>query len=512
MRLWTLAMIVVLGSGCFGSVRAGESVLPLLDAAKPPERIVAIVEGRLSEAERLLAVSLQGLSARSPVAVYIIAGGGYELWLSQLMRDGVPVERVQSLDRLLSAVEEAVAISGYVLTRAGHPSVNAATSLAALHQAVLIDERLEPLAQERGWPRLIDARELRDRDAWRMGEGAYAADVLFQQAPNKWHLRDAVIAAGGYVFYDPPPDLFREIISHADPNAPLLGWGEGHEDRHVGMATVGGLRTIPADWSANLSVFARFTAPPLRQNRSRVVETPYEPDVHYVSFIMSDGDNIQWLLGNNFAQAFNYFGSPFRGRFPFGWQFAPGLADLAPRQAAWFYQEARNDEFVMGVSGTGYFYPSQYPDAALDAHMRSLEAAISRTDMPIVTILDHAALGSNAFRRVAERYAAVPGLVGAVYLNYADYAAGRGQILWVDQTPFVAARFKLWDGNPLELAGRINAMPRTPTTSDGYSIVSVHPWSHALHDVWSVIGALDDHVRVVLPSELFARIRNHVER
>ena len=38
-----------------------------------------------------------------------------------------------------------------------------------------------------------------------------------------------------------------------------------------------------------------------------------------VSFIGSDGDNVQWLQGNFFLGNQSYWGNPQRGKIPFGW-------------------------------------------------------------------------------------------------------------------------------------------------------------------------------------------------
>ena len=57
----------------------------------------------------------------------------------------------------------------------------------------------------------------------------------------------------------------------------------------------------------------------------------YEEDgVHYVTFIVSDGDNMQWLLGSNFTMK-NWFGSRYRGNFNLGWSISPSIYNLAPQ-------------------------------------------------------------------------------------------------------------------------------------------------------------------------------------
>jgi len=83
--------------------------------------------------------------------------------------------------------------------------------------------------------------------------------------------------------------------------------------------------------------------------------------VHCVAFLVTDGDNLQWALGD-FP---DYFNHPARGSFSMGWALPPSLADLAPSALQWFYANASNglakDFFVAGPSALGYMYPSRYP-------------------------------------------------------------------------------------------------------------------------------------------------------
>ena len=60
---------------------------------------------------------------------------------------------------------------------------------------------------------------------------------------------------------------------------------------------------------------------------------------HKVAFLMSDGDNIQWMY-NTFAVQPSWWASPDRGKVPLGWTVSPGLVELGARACAhaslWF--------------------------------------------------------------------------------------------------------------------------------------------------------------------------------
>jgi hypothetical protein len=183
----------------------------------------------------------------------------------------------------------------------------------------------------------------------------------------------------------------------------ILGWGDGgreDEQTFVGRVSRLGLPLVPADHARNLSVLSSLPMPPggLKQHRHPVAKqaaaeapgsarvprvapgappdagrrsgsgslapgpeglggtpepargTPALPEPsaavaiphsrkHTVTFVLSDGDNLGWLL---FDCPVNdrWFASPARGRVPLGWGMAPVLAELAPGVVQWYYDAA----------------------------------------------------------------------------------------------------------------------------------------------------------------------------
>ena len=146
-----------------------------------------------------------------------------------------------------------------------------------------------------------------------------------------------------------------------DEGGRILGWGPD-EHTNVSIASKHGIDVIAADWSYNLSVLSSYKCSPQIQKIDNDLKE--EDGVHYVTFIMSDGDNMQWLLGSNFTMK-NWFGSPYRGNFNLGWSISPSIYNLAPTVFKKYYQSAHSskykDYFVVPASGNGYMYPSKYP-------------------------------------------------------------------------------------------------------------------------------------------------------
>ena len=126
-------------------------------------------------------------------------------------------------------------------------------------------------------------------------------------------LRDYAILSKSLVFYedDIHDSTLRELIFNSmDDGGRILGWAPD-EHTNLSIASSFGIDTIAADWSYNLSVLSSYPSTTKLQNINNQVTE--EDGVHYITFIMSDGDNQQWLLGSNFNMK-NWFGSPHRGK------------------------------------------------------------------------------------------------------------------------------------------------------------------------------------------------------
>ena len=72
--------------------------------------------------------------------------------------------------------------------------------------------------------------------------------------------------------------------------------------------------------------------------------------VHTVAFVMSDGDNLQWLQNDWRSEA--WYGAPERGAVPIGWTVPAAAVQLLPSVLAWLTKHATaNDTFVAGPGG-----------------------------------------------------------------------------------------------------------------------------------------------------------------
>jgi hypothetical protein len=213
---------------------------------------------------------------------------------------------------------------------------------------------------------------------------------------------------------------------------------------------------------------------------------------------MTDGDNIQWLLGD-FADNANWYGSPDRGIVPIGWTVSPALAELAPTVLKCLYDSARSgsgsDYFVAGPSGMGYQYPDyfSYPDSAAAISGRMMQKA----DLSIVNVIGDAYEPEDL-----TGYFAQPNIDGMFYYTFdAGYTGLRGFSTCVNNKPFISARYTLWNSyaSAPTLAAAIKALPKDPTIPDSYTLVSVHVWDHNVDSIIASVQLFDSTIRVVSP-------------
>ena len=332
--------------------------------------------------------------------------------------------------------------------------------------------------------------------------------MLVQQKEPLFGLRDYGPLARAFSFFDGNSDFMRQVMGAADDDSPILGWGDASqgEDKFVKAASERSVFTVASDHAWNLSLFSAMHVDSLYQ-RTHTPQEPSAPAVHTVVFVMSDGDNIQWLM-NDFSTNEKWYGSPLRGLFNMGWTISPSLAALAPTVMDRLYQDAATgpgkDFFVCGVSGGGYFYPSYYPDLA--THCDKLDAWLQAADLNIVTILERRR--GYFTPEILDNYTRQSQVTGCFYLDYAKYDNYGGKIVWSNGKPVVSARFNLWQGfdSPDFIARIINIAPTDPTNPLSYSFISVHPWSKSLEDVQTTISLFDGDVQVATPEVFMQRL------
>ena len=486
---------------------------------KMPKYLYVISEDNMTNEEKTMIATLQGLiSNKSEKQIYILSPSepDYEIWLKDLKTIyNVKYKTIKDPWKLIDIFNSY--IDGYVLySNVKSPSINNACTLASLKNSVAIEESIESIINKHGITNLIQDCINTDKywaynNLWNSGLNH---SIVIELPSDKFtSLRDYAIMSKSLIFYEDnlsDTSLRETIFNSMDDGGHILGWGPD-EYTNVSIASKYGVDIIAADWSYNLSVLSSYPSTPKTQKSN--TEFIDEDGVHYVTFIMSDGDNQQWLLGSNYSVK-NWFGSPYRGNFNLGWSISPSIYYLAPTVFDKYYKSASHskysDNFVVPASGNGYMYPSKFPFEKLGDYTKRLNEYMAIVDQHYILILD-----DDAFYKkdLWDKYTNNSNINGLLYLNYYKNNSYEGKIVWSNNKPVVSCRDLLWGGleDETELINNINTRVNLGyidiKNPNSYTFVYVHVWSNTMDNVNDVITKLNKNpkVRIVTP-DVFMRL------
>lgn len=555
-----------------------------------PKGIVSTATRGDSPARRIayemMVQSIAGLAAKSvnegrgDELVWVSTGNvDVEDWLARRLEKQPQLEMRGAFDpwALVDRYAQRGLIKGYFLyrsdTSAGefnqyrrniNCSVNVATSLAGLFDGIIVDEQLEPLARQHGLKRLMDVREKTQAWCFETYRERFNRTVVCTQDPRKPNVRDLAIAQKAFATYgDDAP--YPTVMSWLAPLSPILGWNGGDEFKATELSSRWGHLQTATDWCSNLPVLMAGTekAPHRRTSGFDPGTIDWNDARSGVSFVTTDGDNVQWFEGNFFrsSEGASYWGNPRRGAIPFGWSccFAQ-LAQLCPEATDYALStRSPNDSFVEWLGG--YYFPDLFaanrpdPGELLARHARRTWMLMQKNNTRVIGFnvakYDSAA-ALQAYRIFAEQ---TTGLLGIMVFEYDRYEAGAGRVFWVkDRTgidvPVVSARYAIWNhtnerrgsGTPAKIAREIRQTVEGKDSPAGgsprYDWVIAHAWSwfksapgsdentenipqenaeaHGgirgyLPVLWCA-ERLPASIRVVSPEEMFWRIRMNHDR
>ncbi|MEM1853221.1 MAG: GxGYxYP family putative glycoside hydrolase [Thermofilaceae archaeon] len=370
----------------FLSVREAVDYLEGLEEGLTGELLVVDVRGSSLMDPRLLTlVTLQGVVNREGARLYVIFKDSDAWWLARAAKIlGLKVEFAgmdDAVRRFASQVE------GYVIYDPAQPdTINVGTTLCGIYNGVLVHPTwvgwLERLGVEK---RLFD---LRGKFTDRVSAYQWAFEELWDRVDRtklavacpetRTHTRygrtftsNLQVACRDYavalrlltVYLDPfnPAEraVLERILSAMPNNSMVLGWHGEDEWAYVDLATRYGKYVVvmmhhfgPLDF-ANPTVWMHLKPPedpkfPLPPVRPEVLGR----DGVYVTFYVTDGDNLQWDY--NMVNLWQR-----RLGVPVAWTVSPFLLDVAPFMVYYYARTmSEHDTFVCGPSGAGYIYPT----------------------------------------------------------------------------------------------------------------------------------------------------------
>jgi GxGYxY sequence motif in domain of unknown function N-terminal/GxGYxYP putative glycoside hydrolase C-terminal domain len=372
------------------------SLAPELWPKLAPFRTLVVTNfARATPDQRLAATTLEGaynqLQGRN--RLYVVWNPDDQTWLNAGVLRGVRQSELPGrgsgaagqLNALLA--DYGHDIKGAILTNPADPdTVNLATTMAGIDDAMVASPSQIRLLQRYDIPVIYSfvGQSFSSPTAAYQWEFANLlpktnrADLVVLDPRCAGSLRDYIIATKSFVFYLTSTNaaekaLMNQIISSRPANTPILGYVSDERPDVADLSSLGHFLNV-SDFLQNESDFAAVPSlPRLVQPKPRPVRA--EPNTVYVGFLVSDGDNAQYVEHHMFN---SWPGDADLDAVPEGWTIAPGMADFAPSLIDWYYRHLPRDyELLSGPSGVGY--ATQMTGAALQQFAR-LSGAFGRKD------------------------------------------------------------------------------------------------------------------------------------
>jgi hypothetical protein len=457
------------------------------------------VEG-MPNAERALLQSVQGIANRQGPLVWQRVGGMAEKMTDEMKAEGWTEQRTKDVWQVVAAFRPQ--LKGAVLCDVRDESLNRAATDSGLKDLLVVDASLEAKAKAEGFSVVEDART--EARVLPGADPELSKLIAVEQPPDKaGFLRDYAIKHRALCFLASDSRERRHVLGRLSPGAWVLGWGSDEYRWVSDISWVGGIGCA-ADWCANLSAMESLGGA-IRSPRAPEQEPDPKPGERVVAFVLTDGDNVQWLTGGMPLHE-HFYGSPLRGTFKMTWEVSPMLARFAPRVLDYMYGAAGPKDGFVAAGAPGYSYMDLAPDRKVAA--KQTGPLLRASGLHVVGVIN----SQEGELAEAEEILDLPEVEGVVYKDYAPYHGKHGAVWWHKGKPCVGYRFSLWDqmagASPDEVAAAIAKLPADPThDTSSYALVTVHAWSYGsidgpLEAVRQTITKLPPGTRVVTAPEL----------
>ena len=505
----------------------------------------------------LLCQSLAGLTNRmveegkSDVAVWLYDHGGkasYKVSKQALEDMGICEQGVQNGLELACSDYESVDglrlqlkdfFDGYVLTDVkNNPESGIVASVAShVYNSIIVDVRDKEYFEKAGYSMKYDATHKTTLDAWHEFKDKCNNEALVIMPVQTGELREFAIKNNLFVLNlnkkqgDPRSgqnvDLLEEVLAWLQPNVPVYGWEQGvSEDQFVARISKSGHPMIPCDWSYNHSLTSLLYTErqqPVQAQSFNLKLIDFDKKRNYVSFFLSDGDNIQWMM-QDFATSFYDVPEAIEVKMSYGLPVST-LSTMALAQLHNLMNLRRDECSVLEMLGGGYYYIDTYSqnnnrNDNLKIAAERLAVSMRRYHVGLLGVMAmdvKSAASREAYQAFVD---ANDRLEGIIALQYSPYAGGGGEVFWVTNKngydiPVITVRYSLWDrihereGSPDFIASKLEAEAQV----ESFSAICVHAWSrfegnaHGAAAARLCAGKLDGRFEVVNMQELVWRLR-----
>ena len=347
----------------------------------------------------------------------------------------------------------------------------------------------------------FDATKKRTQDGWDEFKGECNNKALVLISSDNGELRDFAISHGLFVINiedNKNRDLLDDVLAWLEPNSLVYGWegDAGGEKAFVEPISKYGHMMVPSDILFNTNYNAvnysnRQDGMYAHSDNPRLMNLEEDQDKKIVSFYLSDGDNVQWMMNGFVNSTFYLHADASRTKMSFGIP-STTLPMMVPAQMKNIFDQQPSGCTLVEALGGGYPYvdlfgseSTQGREVVLANLAEGVAAHMRQHNVKVLGLFTCNDTNSDGAKQAYEAYIkANDQLEGVVVIEYAPYAGGEGEIMWVENSagyhiPIVTVRYALWansngnQGNPDDVASMI----RESDMSNPFSVVAVHAWS-----------------------------------
>ncbi len=471
-----------------------------------------------SPSDKALYISLQGLSAKHSDEQIINKSDTLNQMKSAMEQNwGVTFSETINgkeitLESLAAHYYDKGFLNGYILCSEEKPeSMKISVPLAGILDCLIATEKNKDMLEKIGYTCVLDVSD--KDDAW-LRESEYwekvNRDVAFEQPVDIMDaLGDYAVLCGGYFnFYNgTSKEEHIAMYDFLNDNAIVFGYNNtlGEYDTVLSFGQINA-NMVPSDYCGSLSTYSGFYLESVDQKRNN--NASEAENVHTVSFLMTDGDNLQWLM-NTFTHGENWYASPYRGSFDMNWGLPATAIEMNAPLVQYLYENMTDrDEFIMSLSGLGYTFPAQWSKEALGKMTAELAEFMDRADLRYAEILDS---GGGWNKDIFADFTEHDAIEGLIYIDFLHYDGMNGSITWTNDKPTVAVRYAYTgpvEDNPYFdlIVEKINKASTDPAKRNAYSLITVNCWGSGMNEINAMIESFDEDVEVVTVSEFMDRI------
>lgn len=483
-------------------------------AQPSPAKLFLVEETTMSKDETSTIASLQGLLAKDdPSIMFSMRGRSVESMLHDMMsREVVSLDSSYLANPMGLVNEFQDRIGGYILYSDEPYSSYAATCFAGPLHSIIISESMEYVAIEAGLPLLKDCRTLSMADVWTELKDSVSKEGIIIQPQKSSHFLIDLAVRDNLFYYevDLEDPLLDTLFTALNPGAVALGWSRYHESELIGLASSYDVGVIPADWALNLSVLDVLYSSGIHSifDSEAAEKATLDTTKDYVAFLMSDGDNLQFILNDLIYQG-QYLDNGNTESYPLSWTIAPSTTSYIPfigSKITNWHNGMENMDCIAAPSGWAYVFPEALPFCKA-----YIEKTVEEMKSMGLTILN--VIGNDPNCPCIDSLLQHEAIEGLVFYYYENYSKGEGIVEFRYGKPVVHGYSNLWSGfnTPAQLARRLNRLARSEE-GPSFSLIPVHVWSYGKEDVEQCINKLNESTEVVTVSQLVDLIRQNAIR